>query len=122
MPQSTAITGWRCAGVVGQGLSATPSACPAGVDSVLVIRFPQCWNGRDLDSADHQSHLAYQVGRVCPAGFPVRVPQLSLNVHYHLPSVTGLTLASGSIYSAHADFFNAWSQPTLDALVRANLN
>jgi hypothetical protein len=121
-PQSAAITGWRCAGVVGQGLSAAPSACPPWVDSVLVIRFPGCWNGRDLDSADHQSHLAYQVDRFCPAGYPVLVPQLSLNVHYRLPSVAGLTLASGPIYSAHADFFNAWNQRTLEALVRANLN
>lgn len=119
--QSRAITGWRCAGVAAP-LSALPSACPAGTDNVLVVRFPGCWNGRDLDSADHKSHLAYQVGRACPAGFPVRVPQLSLNVHYHLPSVTGLTLASGSIYSAHADFFNAWNQPVLAALVRAILN
>ena len=120
--QSTAITGWRCAGVTAQALSSDPIACPAGSDNVLVIRFPECWNGHDLDSADHQSHLAYQVGGVCPAGFPVRVPRLSLNVHYHLPAVTGLTFASGSIYSGHADFFNAWNQPVLAALVRANLN
>ena len=120
--QSVAITGWKCAGVAAQALSVNPIACPADTDSVLVIRFPECWNGRDLDSANHQSHLAYQVGGVCPAGFPVRVPRLSLNVHYLLPIATGLTFASGSIYSAHADFFNAWNQSALAALVRANLN
>ncbi len=120
--QATAITGWKCAGVVATGLSPDPVACPAGSDNVLVVRFPQCWNGRDLDSADHRSHLAYQVRGVCPAGFPVRVPQLSLNVHYRLPTVSGLALASGSIYSAHADFFNAWNQAVLAALVRTNLN
>jgi hypothetical protein len=120
--QPLAITGWKCAGAVGQGLTAEPGACPAGTDNVLVVRFPQCWNGRDLDSADHQTHLAYLVGGRCPAGFPVRLPQLSLNVHYQLPAVTGLTFASGSIYSAHADFFNAWNQAVLAALVRANLN
>jgi hypothetical protein len=121
-PQSTAITGWKCSGVELTGRSADPVACPAGSDNVLVIRFPDCWNGRDLDSADHISHMAYRVGGVCPAGFPVRVPRLSLNFHYHLPTVTGLTLASGSIYSAHADFFNAWNQRVLAALVRTNLN
>jgi hypothetical protein len=121
-PQPRSVTGWKCAGLVGQALTTDPRVCPAGGDNVLVIRFPQCWNGRDLDSANHQSHLAYQVGGRCPAGFPVRVPQLSLNVHYHLPALTGLTFASGSIYSAHADFFNAWNQSVLGALVRANLN
>ena len=65
---------------------------------------------------------AYQVRGTCPAGYPVRLPQLSLNVHYHLPTVSGLTLSSGSIYSAHADFFNAWNQVVLARLVQINLN
>ena len=89
---------------------------------MLVIRFPDCWNGNDLDSADHKSHLAYRVGRACPAGYPVRIPRLSLNVHYDLASIDDLTLASGSIYSAHADFFNAWDQAVLARLVGLNLN
>jgi Domain of unknown function (DUF1996) len=119
--QSTKVTGWRCAGVPAP-LTALPTTCPAGTDNVLVIRFPHCWNGRDLDSADHQGHLAYRVNGACPAGFPVRLPQLSLNVHYRLPATTGLSLASGSIYSSHADFFNAWNQAVLARLVRVNLD
>jgi hypothetical protein len=118
--QSTKVTGWRCAGVVAP-LTSLPTTCPSGSDNVLVIRFPRCWNGHDLDSTDHQAHLAYQVRGTCPAGFPVRLPQLSLNVHYRLPGTSGLTLASGSIFSAHADFFNAWNQAVLVRLVRANL-
>jgi hypothetical protein len=121
-PQSTAITGWKCSGIQGTALQADPVVCPGGSHAVLVIRFPDCWNGKDLDSADHKSHLAYRAGRACPAGYPVRIPRLSLNVHYDLPSTDNLTLASGSIHSAHADFFNAWNQPVLARLVRANLN
>jgi hypothetical protein len=121
-PQSLAITGWKCSSVRDAGLAADPKTCPAGSHDVLVMRFPDCWNGKDLDSADHRSHMAYRVRGVCPAGFPVRVPRLSLNVHYELPGTTGLTLASGSIYSAHADFFNAWNQTVLARLVRLNLN
>jgi hypothetical protein len=103
-------------------LSAAPTACPANADQVLVMRFPDCWNGRDLDSPDHKSHLAYRVRGVCPAGYPVALPRLSFNVHYRLNSLAGLSLASGSIYSAHADFFNAWNQAVLAALVARNLN
>jgi hypothetical protein len=121
-PQSVAITGWKCSGVQDARLAADPKSCPAGSHDVLVIRFPDCWNGEDLDTADHKSHMAYRVGGVCPVGYPVRVPRLALNVHYDLPSTTGLTLASGSIYSAHADFFNAWNQAVLARLVRLNLN
>jgi len=120
--QARAITGWKCSGIRPLALSADPVACPAGSHAVLVIRFPDCWNGKDLDSADHQGHMAYRVRGRCPSGYPVRVPRLSLNVHYQLPDVTGLSLASGSIYSSHADFFNAWNQATLARLVRTNLN
>ncbi len=116
------ISGWKCSGLRPAALSPEPVACPTGSHNVLVIRFPDCWNGRDLDSTNHKSHMAYRVAGACPAGFPVRVPRLALNVHYQLPAVTGLTLASGSIYSTHADFFNAWNQAVLARLVRANLN
>jgi hypothetical protein len=121
-PQALAITGWKCSGVQDARLSSDPKTCPTGSHDVLVIRFPDCWNGKDLDSADHKSHMAYRVAGTCPNAYPVRVPRLSLNVHYDLPGTTGLTLASGSIYSAHADFFNAWNQTALTRLVRANLN
>jgi hypothetical protein len=120
--QSRAITGWKCSGIPRLALSSDPVACPSGSHAVLVIRFPDCWNGKDLDSADHQGHMAYRVRGSCPSGYPVRVPRLSLNVHYQLPDVSGLTLASGSIYSSHADFFNAWNQTVLTRLVRTNLN
>jgi len=120
--QSTTVTGWKCSGIEVRALSADPVACPAGRHEVLVIRFPECWNGKDLDSPDHKSHMAYRVGRVCPAGYPIRVPRLSLNIHYDLAGVDDLTLASGSIHSAHADFFNAWDQAILARLVRLNLN
>ena len=120
--QTRAITGWRCSGVRPGALSTTPVACPAGSHAVLVMRFPDCWNGKDLDSVDHQAHMAYRVRGACPTSHPVRVPRLALNVHYEIPAETDLTLASGSIYSAHADFFNAWNQTALARLVRTNLN
>jgi hypothetical protein len=120
--QSKTITGWKCSGIRPLALSVDPVDCPTGSHAVLVIRFPNCWNGKDLDSADHKSHMAYGLRGGCPAAYPVRVPRLSLNVHYELPSTTGLTLASGSIHSSHADFFNAWNQAALARLVRTNLN
>lgn len=121
-PQSTGIAGWKCSGIRVQTLSAGPVECPGVSHNVLVIRFPDCWNGEDLDSANHKSHMAYRVNGRCPSGYPVRVPRLALNVHYDLGSVANLTLASGSIYSSHADFFNAWNQTVLNRLVRLNLN
>jgi hypothetical protein len=61
--------------------------CGGGIRSV--ITFPTCWNGVDLDSPDHKSHMAYtlqhdrnDVGPTgkCPEGFPVVVPQVMYEV------------------------------------------
>ena len=52
--------------------------CPDGIRMELV--FPQCWNGKDLDSVDHKSHVAYASdllnGGTCPPGFDHVLPQL----------------------------------------------
>ncbi|KAF2199510.1 hypothetical protein GQ43DRAFT_450228 [Delitschia confertaspora ATCC 74209] len=46
------------------------------------LRFPTCWDGKNLDSPDHQSHMAYPVNGTfenqgpCPESHPVRMPQL----------------------------------------------
>ncbi|KAJ3508086.1 hypothetical protein NLJ89_g5948 [Agrocybe chaxingu] len=50
--------------------------------------FPQCWDGVNLDSPDHQSHVAHPIGQpdpytglsiyggTCPSTHPVRLPML----------------------------------------------
>jgi hypothetical protein len=103
--------------------------CPTG-KLVLRVAFPDCWNGRSLDGAEHRSHMAYarrRPGRrfmVCPASHPVPVPALSLGVTYFFQGGThkSLQLASGPPRTAHADFFNAWDQAELDRLVRVCIN
>lgn len=83
-----------------------------------------CWDGRNLDSPDHKSHMAYAVrggavSMVCPASHPVPVPQLELDINY--PDMTGgpgWSLASGSPNTAHADFVNSWDQAELERLVQ----
>lgn len=43
------------------------------------IFFPSCWNGKDVTSSDHKSHVAYPSlidGGVCPEGFETRLPSL----------------------------------------------
>jgi hypothetical protein len=86
------------------------------------IAFPDCWDGRRRDSADHKSHMAYSARRTCPASHPVAVPTLSFNVIYPTRGVPGLALSSGPWWTAHADFFNAWQPGVQEALVRRCLN
>ena len=47
------------------------------------IIFPTCWDGKNLDSPDHQSHVAYggggygaNGGGSCPGTHPVKLPQV----------------------------------------------
>ena len=88
----------------------------------MSIHFPDCWNGKDLDSADHQSHMAYSIRGACPAGYPVAVPALTVHVKYAIAGGVGVSLASGPAYTAHADFFNAWNQAELTKLVQNCIN
>ena len=112
---------WACSR---RGRDSTTSAtgppdCREGDDLVVRVFFPDCWDGRNLDSADHHSHMAYNVGGTCPASHPVPVPRLRLGFHYRGTDGGGdVTLSSGGPDTAHADFFNAWDQAELERLVR----
>lgn len=125
-PQEMRVASWGCQGIVNPSPSPAPPVCPTGLK--LRIQFPDCWDGRNLDSADHKSHMAYStrargaVHRTCPATHPVPVAALTLNVRYPITTNTGLALSSGGIYSGHADFFNAWNQAELTRLTQQCLN
>lgn len=53
------------------------SNCPNGIRTE--INFPSCWNGKDRDADDHQSHVAYP-DRIrsgnCPEDYPIHLPNL----------------------------------------------
>ncbi|GIH01979.1 hypothetical protein Rhe02_00460 [Rhizocola hellebori] len=93
--------------------------CPAGSMMESYLDFPQCWNGRDLDSADHKSHMAYPVNQACPASHPVPVPKLRQVLRYPANgNPAAFRLSSGPGYTMHGDFFNAWPVAELERRVR----
>jgi hypothetical protein len=106
----------------------TSLQCPPGQTLKATVRFPDCWDGAQIDSADHKSHLAYSSWsreaqrRICPASHPVAVPKLNLNLRYATAGGRDARLSSGSIHTMHADFFNAWDEATLAGLVQRCLN
>jgi hypothetical protein len=129
-PQSLAVTYWSCSTLEGTHWT-RPHACttahkqrslrffgPARKSLLqLDVFFPDCWDGKHLDSRDHRSHMAYSRNWTCPRSHPVKVPRLRFIVTYPIQVPKHLELASGGIYSAHADFLNAWHQRALDRLV-----
>ncbi|HET7855984.1 MAG TPA: DUF1996 domain-containing protein [Gaiellaceae bacterium] len=139
-PQSSRVTYWTCAGRAARTAPSRTLPAHCGVIAghglaifrghrkrvvrwrtkstiELQVVFPDCWDGRHLDSADHQSHMAYSRDYVCPRSHPVKVPRIRLFIRYPIDRGQGVTLASGSPNTAHADFFNAWNQHKLERLV-----
>ncbi|WP_431922126.1 DUF1996 domain-containing protein [Nonomuraea jabiensis] len=93
--------------------------CPSGTMLESYLDFPQCWNGRDLDSADHKSHMAYPVAGACPGTHPVPVPKLRQVIRYPVSGdPSHFRLASGGGFTMHGDFFNAWPAAEMERRVR----
>jgi Domain of unknown function (DUF1996) len=88
----------------------------------LHVIFPDCWDGANLDSPDHHSHMAYSRNYRCPGSHPVKVPRLRMMVRYPTNRGAGVELASGGQLTAHADFYNAWNQRFLERLVASCFN
>jgi hypothetical protein len=123
-PQSLRVTYWNCGVEAGVPPSSAVPMCPSmrGSDLRLHVNFPSCWDGVNLDSSDHKSHMAYPVRRACPADHPVAVPAISLIYRYPTSGGADVELASMGQYSGHADFFNAWNERALTRLVNHCLN
>lgn len=124
---------WTCKGGHGDGgtgkhPSIAATGCRAGQLLVMAVEFPQCWNGRDLDSPDHRSHMAYPLGWPdlgCPTSHPVPLPAVTSWTYYRLPAgvqLERLRLASDMHdgppgISAHADWWNGWDPDVFASVV-----
>jgi hypothetical protein len=110
-----------------------------GTDSFLqmVVEFPQCWDGKNLDSPNHKDHMAYAgpdfgTANKCPATHPVGIPLITLNMNYKVKAKGHLAkwrLASDNYasttpggLSGHADWVNGWDQKELEGIIKNCLN
>ncbi|SBT92744.1 protein of unknown function [Streptomyces sp. DI166] len=116
------VEGWEC----GDSYMNVdfPQHCPQNTQLNIRMQAPSCWDGRYLDTPDHQSHMAYPVVKpgtnndICPASHPVALPMIEFKMAFPVDGdMSQVRLASGRGYSFHYDFFNAWHEPTLAALV-----
>jgi len=96
--------------------------CPNGMRNQVF--FPSCWDGKNLDSPDHKSHMSYPVSQFdngpCPASHPVHI----ISIFYEYVASTGdypygngyeWVLANGDNtgYGMHGDFTMGWTDPDL---------
>lgn len=98
----------------------------------LQVFFPSCWDGKNIDSEDHKSHVAYPDDinyGICPKSHPKRLISLFYEVLFDInkfkdewtpngkdvPWVLSHGDATG--FGLHGDFLNGWHQPTLQKAI-----
>jgi len=106
--------------------------CPAGAQLGAVIEAPDCWDGKNLDSANHRDHVAYaSYGDwgyfKCPSTHPYVIPTFTLGAWFTTDSNVGNwrlssdemlpSLPRGTTF--HADFWMAWD-PTVHQMWEDN--
>ena len=109
--------------------------CPDGMRAQVF--FPSCWDGVNLDSPDHKSHMAYPIQNFndgdCPDSHPVHLVSLFYEMitsvdkfDYWGPGTWVLANGDTTGYGHHGDFTNGWDvdllQDALDNCPNANGN
>ncbi|EXJ93519.1 hypothetical protein A1O1_01911 [Capronia coronata CBS 617.96] len=100
------------------------ATCEDGIRAELM--FPSCWNGKDLDSDNHTTHVAYpseiKYG-LCPEGFPVKLPILFYETIYQTQRFAGMdgqfVFSNGDPtgYGYHGDFLCGWEEGVLQSAI-----
>lgn len=101
---------WTCSGFTDRVTTKYP-LCPRGSKLMRILDFASCWDGQNLDSANHRTHMAFAgADGACPAGF-VTVPQLRMVLSYERPNGKNFALDSfpnqrHAPQTDHGDFHN----------------
>ncbi|WP_223188747.1 DUF1996 domain-containing protein [Streptomyces sp. TRM68416] len=128
---ANANASWSCTGFEDRQLKDKYPLCPEGSDVVRTFRFQSCWDGRNIDSANHRTHVAFAAADgSCPAGFRA-IPQLVQRIVYDVdaPSVAdgGRTIPFFAVDSFpeqlhkpvtdHGDFINVFDEDLMREMV-----
>ncbi|MCX5193013.1 DUF1996 domain-containing protein [Streptomyces sp. NBC_00249] len=111
---ANANASWSCTGFEDRQLKDKYPVCPKGSDVVRTFTFQSCWDGRNTDSANHRTHMAFPDGNGrCKKGFTA-VPQLVQRITYGV--APGARFAVDSFpeqlhkpVTDHGDFINVMS-------------
>lgn len=92
---------WSCTGFENKvQLTSQYPICPQGSNVVRTFAFQSCWDGQNIDSANHRTHVAFAdpASGACGNGFKA-IPQLTMRLVY---KITPPTLQNGVVKNAYA--------------------
>ncbi|MFG2456564.1 DUF1996 domain-containing protein [Streptomyces sp. NPDC048523] len=114
---------WSCTGFENKvQLTDKYPICPSGSKVVRSFAFQSCWDGRNTDSADHRSHVAFADARGnCASGFKA-IPQLTMRLTYKTPAapnfaVDGFQGQQHNAITDHNDFINVMTDQLMKQAV-----
>jgi Domain of unknown function (DUF1996) len=113
---------WTCRGFEDRATTQYP-LCPDGSRLLRVLDFPSCWDGENLDSEDHRSHITFpdEDSGACPQD-TVAVPKLRMILAYDQPggrnfALDGFPDQQHHPATDHGDFVNGMPDELMDAVV-----
>ncbi|MDH6551756.1 hypothetical protein M2162_005853 [Streptomyces sp. SAI-041] len=128
---ANANVNWSCTGFENKvQLHDKYPICPQGSQVVRTTNFQSCWDGQNIDSANHRTHVSFvQADGTCANGFKA-IPQLQVRLVYNVPAPK---LQNGTVVNPYAvdtfpenlhkpitdhnDFINFFSQNTMNKMV-----
>jgi hypothetical protein len=120
---ANANASWSCTGFENRQLKDKYPVCPKGSDVVRTFSFQSCWDGRNTDSANHRTHVAFAAkDGSCPRGFKA-IPQLVQRIVYAVPPGSRFAVDSfpeqlHKPVTDHGDFINVMSDQLMAGAVR----
>jgi hypothetical protein len=115
---------WSCTGFEDKvQLTDKYPICPSGSKVVRNFAFQSCWDGQNIDSADHRSHVAFaDANGNCQNGFKA-IPQLTMRLVYSVPAAPDFAVDSfpeqaHKPITDHDDFINVMSDQLMNQAVQ----
>jgi len=130
---ANANASWSCTGFESKvQLKDKYPLCPRGSNVVRTFKFQSCWDGTNIDSANHRTHVAFaDAAGNCPTGFKA-IPQLVQRLVYAVkaPSVKdngktspfyaldGFPEQQHKPVTDHGDFINVFDPKVMNKAVQ----
>ncbi|CAL9428420.1 DUF1996 domain-containing protein [Streptomyces levis] len=128
---NNANTSWSCTGFEDRQVTDKYPICPQGSSVVRTSNFQSCWDGQNIDSANHRTHVDFvEADGTCSNGFQA-IPQLQVRLVY---DVQAPQIDNGQVQNAfavdsfpeqlhkpitdHNDFINFFDEDVMNEMVQ----